>query len=254
MTSNDEEMMLIYDTEMCQYASLFDEIGNQLSRIGNAYDESVFDTEMCQLASVYDDLDFQLNQIGSLYDNPTTQELNNDCFEWNTDLISDQYYLNDKLCTSKNVEKTDINTYLFNHISTLDIIDSQVNQIDEITTDDLNNLDEEFEWHTDENDDINTTLFENINTFDINSDMIAHFLNSNSINNQWGGVSPALYTLQREVNRDFKFGISFKSLEFISNNTRVNNFMNANNLCRNFIDQIYLNHITTIKRNPRLQL
>lgn len=90
MTSNDEEMMLIYDNEMCQYASLFDEIGNQLSRIGNAYDESVFDTEMCQLASVYDDLDFQLNQIGSLYDNPTTQELNNDCFEWNTDLISDQ--------------------------------------------------------------------------------------------------------------------------------------------------------------------
>ena len=30
--------------------------------------------------------------------------------------------------------------------------------------------------------------------------------------------------------------------------------MDANNLCRNFIDQIYLNYITTIKRNPKIAI
>ena len=32
---------------------------------------------MCNLASVYDDLNQQLNQIGSAYDDTTSQELNN---------------------------------------------------------------------------------------------------------------------------------------------------------------------------------
>ena len=56
INENESENMLIYDAEMCQYASLFDEIGHQLTRISNAYEDDIHDIEMCNLASVYDDL------------------------------------------------------------------------------------------------------------------------------------------------------------------------------------------------------
>ena len=211
INENESENMLIYDAEMCQYASLFDEIGHQLTRISNAYEDDIHDIEMCNLASVYDDLNQQLNQIGSAYDDTTSQELNNlnlSTFEFLPEI--EQYLIDDKLCAAK--------------VKPIDITD----------------------------------LLINVDSFDFNSDIMQHFIHdenqARSPHQQWGGSNPSLYILQRELNRDFHFGLSYKSLEFISNNPQVNNFMHAKNLCRNFIDLIYSNHITPIKRYPKISI
>ena len=74
--------------------------------------------------------------------------------------------------------------------------------------------------------------------------------NSNLI----GFGNPSLYTLHREIDKQFIFGLSHKVLEFNSNNVLVNNFLDANNLCKNFFEKIISKYIKPLKRSDRIAI